>query len=176
LIKGEGFEGWAASNWLEPVQSGGQCRPREYPLFKQCDSRWGSDKLGSSSTVCKVGCLITSVAMALNGLGKRIDGNIPDPKNFNQFLMTNGGYQGNLFLWYSVSKFGFQFVGMPTDVNVIKKYVCDKYVVSINIDRGGHWVLAIGINADGSFQILDPGFNRNVVPANEVLRAGIYKV
>ena len=37
-------------------------------------------------------------------------------------------------------------------------------------------VLAVGVNSNGSFQILDPGRTRSVVPANEVLRAGIYTV
>jgi hypothetical protein len=176
LVKGSGFEGWAASSFLAPVQSGSNCRPRNYPLFKQCDGRWGSDKLGSSSTICKVGCLISSVAMALNGLGKKINGAAPTPKNFNQFLMANRGYQGNLFIWGSVSRFGLSYQGQPTDKNAIKNAVCAGKIVSLNIDGGGHWVLAIGVNSNGSFEILDPGRTRSSVPAAQVLRAGIYNI
>eukprot|EP01080_Neovahlkampfia_damariscottae_P009715 gene9715-1920_t len=173
---GTGYEGWSSSTYLR-AHSGGntQCRPtRNYPLYKQCDGRWGNDKLGSSSTVCKVGCLITSVAMALNGLGKRIDGQIVTPKNFNHFLNTNRGYQGNLFIWGSVTRFGLRYQGQINDVEGIKAAVCAKKIVSLNIDRGGHWVLAVGVNSNGSFQILDPGRTRSTVSPHEVVRAGIY--
>eukprot|EP01080_Neovahlkampfia_damariscottae_P009716 gene9716-1921_t len=180
LVKGSGFQGWSASTYLKAHSGGGggsQCRQgRNYPLYKQCDRRWGNDKLGSSSTVCKVGCLITSVAMALKGLGKKINGATATPKNFNAFLRANRGYQGNLFIWGSVARFGLKYQGQIRDIAGIKRAVCAKKIVSLNIDRGGHWVLAVGVNSNGSFQILDPGRTRSTVPANQVLRAGIYNV
>jgi len=69
-IKGSFGTGWAAKNWLRPGSgSGSNCKVRfNPPLYKQCDSRWGSDRLGKDSTICKVGCLMTSVAMAMNGI------------------------------------------------------------------------------------------------------------
>jgi len=46
-----------------------------FPLYKQCDSRWGSHRIGSSSkTICQVGCLMSSVSMVLDGIGAKIDG------------------------------------------------------------------------------------------------------
>ena len=43
---------------------------RSYPLYKQCDSRWANDRLGTSSkTICQAGCLMSSAAMALSGTG-----------------------------------------------------------------------------------------------------------
>lgn len=52
---------------------------RNYPVFKQCDDQWGNDKLGtSSSTICQSGCLISSIAMALTGCGKKYN-----PKSLN---------------------------------------------------------------------------------------------
>lgn len=175
LIRGSFGEGWSSSQFLVR-NNNAICRQRNYPLYKQCDGRWGSDKLGSSSTICKVGCLITSVAMAMNGLGKQINGQNVTPKNFNQFLMNNGGYSGNLFIWGSVTRFGLRYLGQPTSIETIKNHICNNQIVALNIDRGGHWVLANGVNNDGSISILDPGPNRSSVKPGEVLRAGIYNL
>lgn len=65
-INGGFGTGFAASNWLVPVGAG--CKaPFTAPLYKQCDSRWGNDKLGSSSTICKV-CFSHYVFLTTNRL------------------------------------------------------------------------------------------------------------
>lgn len=39
---------------------------RTYPLYKQCDPKWGNDQLGNTTTtLCKSGSAVSSVAMAL---------------------------------------------------------------------------------------------------------------
>jgi len=46
--------------------------PNVYPLFKQCDPRWGADFMGGDGiydTVCAQGCAMSSLAMGLNGKG-----------------------------------------------------------------------------------------------------------
>ena len=46
-----------------------------YPEFTQCDERWGDYILGSGpSTICDIGCLISSVSMFLNKYGVVING------------------------------------------------------------------------------------------------------
>ena len=78
---------------------GGTASPMRYPLFKQCDSRWGGNEMGVNgtgerSTICGEGCAMTSLAMVLNAL------QVPypfaplliDPGNFNAWLLGNGGY------------------------------------------------------------------------------------
>ena len=85
-----------------------------YPLFKQCDGRWGGYALGTSGgkTVCQSGCLMSSVAMVLNDCRKTINGGEANPGTLNSWLKTNGGYaSGNLFVWGSVAKFGLSYVG-----------------------------------------------------------------
>jgi uncharacterized protein YvpB len=170
-IKGSFGTGWAASNYLRPDAN---CKVKfNPPLFKQCDSRWANDRLGKDSTICKVGCLMTSVAMAMNGLGKKINGAAVTPKNLNQFLLANGGYSGNLYVWAAISRFGFNYQGQPTNIQTISNYICNNAVVILNIDKGGHWVLATGVNGN-TFYINDPGRTRTSVSASEVLRAGVY--
>merc|ERR1712054_529241 len=39
-----------------------------FGTFKQCDSRWGSNKLGTSTnTICRAGCPMSCVSMILAG-------------------------------------------------------------------------------------------------------------
>lgn len=67
---------------------------RSYPLFKQCNSAWGSDILGSGpATICKAGCVITSVSMALSSYGKSVGG-AANPKTLNAWLKTHSGFSG----------------------------------------------------------------------------------
>ena len=75
------------------------------PMYKQCDSRWGSHALGNSGgkTICQAGCLVSSVAMAI--------GSSQNPGSLNDWLKGHGGFQGNLFVWTSVSPFGLTYEG-----------------------------------------------------------------
>jgi hypothetical protein len=80
-----------------------------YPLYKQCDSRWKNDKMGTK-TICQVGCLMSSVSMAISHNGRKIDGSSSTPKSLNAWLKKHGGYSGNLFVWGSVKSLGLCYV------------------------------------------------------------------
>ena len=72
---------------------------RPYPLFRQCDSRWGANEMGVAgagerSTVCGEGCAITCLAMVLNEL------QVPYP---GAPTLIN---PGSLNMWLIASKFG----------------------------------------------------------------------
>ena len=43
-------------------------------------------------TICEVGCLMSSVAMALNHYSVPIDGQSANPGTLNKWLQNNGGY------------------------------------------------------------------------------------
>lgn len=82
---------------------------RTYPLYKQCDPRWATEKLGTSpnNTICSAGCLMSSVSMALSGTGH--DWN---PSTLNAWLTKNGGYVAtDLFVWASINEKGLIFTG-----------------------------------------------------------------
>lgn len=81
---------------------------RTYPTFKQCDSRWGSNQLGTSSkTICNAGCAMSSVAMGLAGAGKNYN-----PGTLNSWLKAHGGYvSGDLIVWGAVSSIGLSYKG-----------------------------------------------------------------
>ena len=156
------------------VLSGGCKINRSAPVYKQCDSQWGSNTLGSSSTICKVGCLMSSVSSALASLGKTVNGKTANPGTLNEFLRANGGYQGNLFVWGAVSRFGLSYQGQPTSATDIKNHICANRVVILNVNNGGHWVLATGYDDASGYSVMDPGFSKSTYGFSEVQRAGVY--
>jgi len=145
-----------------------------YPLYKQCDSRWGSDKLGTSptQTICSAGCLMSSAAMALKGFGQEFD-----PKSLNIWLTNNGGYvSGDLFVWASINRFGVTFKGFIAN-NQIKANLDSGNIVIVNVRNGGHWVLVTGISGD-TITVNDAGYSVSSYNINDVVNGntGIYTV
>lgn len=87
----------AAAAELPTVTDGppaGSVIPKQYPLYKQCDSRWGSDLI-YTETVCAVGCLMSSTSMALGGHDITVSGQSANPGDLNAWLKTNHGYIQN---------------------------------------------------------------------------------
>ena len=125
-----------------------------FPLYKQCDSRWGSQALGTGGgrTICQAGCLISSAAMALSGIGQNYN-----PETLNNWLINNGGYwNGNLFIWRSIDSLGLSFDGFISN-SAIKSSLDSNKIVIINVRNGGHYVLATGYSGDTIF-VEDPGY------------------
>ena len=156
------------------VLTGGCSINRNSPVYKQCDSSWGGNSLGSSSTICKVGCLMTSVSSALASLGKTINGQTSTPATLNAWLKSNGGYSGNLFSWGSVSRLGLTYESKYSDQNTIRNAICANKVVILNVKYGGHWVLATGYS-DSTYYVMDPGYTKSSYPAAEVTQAAVFR-
>jgi len=148
------------------------------PMLKQCDSRWGSTRLGTSSkTICQSGCAISSVAMALNSRGANVN-----PATFNDWLIHNSGYvNGNLLAWGAVNKFGrmtlmnyYRGAGSLSVAN-LKSFVNQGYPVIVNVRSGGHWVLVVGNTSGNDFLVNDPGFSVNSYPFSAMSNFVVYK-
>jgi len=86
----------------------------------------------------------------------------------------------NLYVWGAISSFGFRYMGQSKDITYLKKLACmSNKLLILNIDNGGHWVLATGMNEESkSFFILDgwKSKDRTSVKYTEVVRAGIYEL
>ena len=147
-----------------------------YPLFKQCDSRWGNNALGTSATtICRAGCLMSSISMVVNDCGKQVDGQSANPGTLNNWLKNHGGYvSGDLFVWGSVAPFGLSFVGFSSADADIKNHYNAGNAVILNVNNGGHFVLMTGHTAAG-YSVNDPGFTKTSYTNAEVVKAGIYK-
>lgn len=146
---------------------------RNYPMYKQCDSKWGSQTLGTSSkTICQAGCLMSSAAMSLAGTGHSYN-----PDSLNKWLNANGGYvSGNLFVWASINKLGLTFKGFVSNAD-IKKNLDAGNVVICNVHNGGHWVLAYGYNGD-NILVNDPGYSTTSYSLSQIVNGnnGVYSI
>lgn len=146
---------------------------RSYPLYKQCDAKWGSQQIGTSSkTICQVGCLMSSASMALSGTGHSYN-----PGTLNNWLKSNGGYaSGNLFVWASINRIGLTFKGFVSNGN-IKANLDAGNVVIVNVHNGQHWVLAHGYSGD-NILVNDPGFSTTSYSLSQIVNgnAGVYSV
>jgi len=143
--------------------------PYEYPMFKQCGESWSNDEI-VNETICAVGCLMSSISMALRGHSIEIDGLNSDPGVLNHWLQQNGGYDDDNDLDEEVvpniNPGRIDWVGYyynNTDFNADQlKTMLDKedYVVIANVMHGRHFVLVVGYD-EGSvnWYVNDPGFN-----------------
>lgn len=146
---------------------------RNYPMYKQCDSAWGSQQLGTSSkTICQAGCLMSSAAMGLAGIGKGYN-----PSTLNTWLKSHGGYvSGNLFVWGSINSLGLIYEGKVSN-SQIKSELDKGKVVILNVHNGGHWVLAKGYSGD-NILVNDPGYSTASYSLSQIVngQTGVYRV
>jgi hypothetical protein len=120
---------------------------RSYTLFKQCDSKWGNNKLGTSAnTICKSGCAMSSVAMILNTFAIKVNGAATNPGNFNTWLNSNGGYvSGDLLVWGATNKLGLPFLNSYSgNGQAIPSFDKNQNVV-LNVNGGGHFVICVAL-------------------------------
>lgn len=113
---------------------------RTYPVYKQCDSSWAKEQLGTSNeTICSQGSLITSVAMALKGVDKNFN-----PSTLNTWLKNNKGYiGGSLFVWNSINSLGLVFQGHVGIAQIRASFDAGKVVI-VEVKATGDWGVMTG--------------------------------
>lgn len=144
-----------------------------WTLFKQCDSKWSGNTLGTcSQTICSAGCAMSSVAMILNTKGAS-----KDPGSLNSWLKSNGGYSGGCNInWASVDKLGYtKFQGKqnPTESEICNGLKAGHGLVA-NVHNGGHWVLLTGCNGNGVFAVNDPGYSTTTYKRSDIVDLAVY--
>jgi peptidoglycan hydrolase-like protein with peptidoglycan-binding domain len=136
--------------------------------YSQGDARWAGRVLGSSSTIQRKGCAITSIAMILKFFGRNVT-----PGTLDKYLDQEDGYSGNCVKWAVAAKHG-QARGarlkyknktgkektlqqhlakrirknLPTMVRVDYKHDAD---ITYN-----HFVVCVGQTSQGHFVMNDP--------------------
>jgi len=151
-----------------------------FPMFKQCDPRWGNDTMGIKgngwrSTICGEGCAMTSTTMALAGLGVTINGFPITPATFNTWLIANEGYlclQGdcdNLNLTAPERLSSVMSLIGETEkppFKEIAKDIADERIIHVaHVRNNSHFVLLVGaVPGQESFYVHDPFFNVTVYP------------
>jgi len=115
--------------------------------YLQRDPQWKDETIGSGETLAKVGCTVSSLAMALEHYDVHFT-----PKQLNNALKTNGGYtRRGWILWSAVGKVSegkvsVQLLDKPAHADlddalragqpVLAKVFIDKIIP--------HWVLVTG--------------------------------
>lgn len=142
--------------------------------YKQCDSRWANQQLGTcyATTICSAGCAMTSVAMMLKTKGVNID-----PGSLDVWLTNNGGYaSGCNIYWGKVDAFGVTtYMGQQyANENEICTGLSKNHGIIANVNNGGHWVLLTGCAGNGVFYVNDPGYSRTTYKMSEISIEAVY--
>ena len=119
---------------------------RWYSNYKQFDSKWKYDKMGqyNGTTIGKDGCAMSSAANIIGWT----------PRDLNNHLKGNGGYQNNLIIWTKVPYLSYSGKKSLSS-SLFSSYHVIAYV-------GGHFVLLTGAKS-GGYGSHDPGKSSNPV-------------
>lgn len=157
-------------NSTQPSTSSGEWRS-----WKQCGENWGNKLVPTSnSTMCQIGCVITSVTIQIVRSGTKTTKSNVDPWVAAQtFSFQSGG----LFLWGSTTNLAPNFVyytflpfsGMNKSsiVDMLSKYDLNKYYMILSVRRTSnpsyrHYVALDYVDTNTkSIYIFDPGRNTN---------------
>jgi len=164
--------------------------PHDYPLYKQCDPVWAKDWMNGTTdydSICRFGCAMSSVAMALNGQGHKIEGYIPVyPGTLNAWLKTHDGYVcidgfcSNLKL-DAPNRIGagisFVSENQKPDIKTLTNYVAKQSpIVIAHVVNKTHFVLVTGYDTVNttSFYVNDPLYNRTTYDYSEMADLILY--
>jgi hypothetical protein len=119
----------------------------ETPFYLQRDERWKNDTIRSGETLAKVGCTVSSLAMALEHYGASFT-----PGTLNEALNANGGYTRRGWLqWGAVTKLSggkasVEVLAKPTHREIDSALMAHQPVLAkVFINRViPHWVLIVG--------------------------------
>ena len=154
LLSGIGVVGiWRGlpERWCAISSRGGEAlrlAPLSTPYYLQKDPRWQNETIGGSGEpLARVGCAVCSLAMALDLYGIKTN-----PKELNDFLKSNGGYNERGWLkWNSATKFAdgkvsFEYIGSPDYKRIDRalqnhRPVIAKILINQTIP---HWILIVG--------------------------------
>eukprot|EP00823_Brevimastigomonas_motovehiculus_P005125 TRINITY_DN359_c0_g1_i1.p1 TRINITY_DN359_c0_g1~~TRINITY_DN359_c0_g1_i1.p1 ORF type:complete len:236 (+),score=30.50 TRINITY_DN359_c0_g1_i1:25-708(+) len=173
-----------------------------YPLYKQCDPKWGDRELGTAdecnacgkkpATICREGCAMTSLSMGLAGNNVTIDdsGVVITSGTMNDWVRAHQGYYciggdcNNLKLTVpeKVSKkFNIQFIGedQKPSVDILRKWVLNPgYIVIPHLYKLHHFILATGVDAKetNKFYVNDPAFDTKFYPYEDFSDIIVYTI
>jgi hypothetical protein len=134
---------------------------RTYPMYKQCDSQWGSEQMGNGGeTICAYGSMLSSIAMGLAGTGHNYN-----PGTLNTWLKANGGYDGGI-IPSKINQLGLSFEG-TVSTGDIKSMLDQGKVMVINVHDGRIFVLAYGYSGD-NILVNDPLYSTTSYPISQI--------
>ena len=115
--------------------------------YVQRDPEWAQDTIASSNeTLARFGCMVCSLAMALDHYGIQVT-----PKSLNDYLKNNGGYTRRGWLkWDSVANISegrvtLDYLGKASFPKIDSTLAKGEPVIAkVFINQTPHWVLIVG--------------------------------
>lgn len=143
----------------------------DFSWFSQNDSRWKSERLGSSrSSIGSSGCVLSCLSMLLNNEATNPH---MTPNRLNDWLRKNGGYSGSNMRWQVPGEIDGSGLGLELVAQSTKRN--DWEFLSAELDKGNkvivkvagrrsHWVLVTKREGDAnkaeSYVVNDPGMTK----------------
>lgn len=141
----------------------------DYANWKQCNMPWSGIQMGkSSSNICDIGCLVTSLAIQIERSGTELTVSEFDPGVLVKSLNANGAFSsgGSLNTYNMPIAPNFKYVGSVSlsgtrlnKATTIKKYADQGYYIVIKAKSNQHWVALNYVDGENIY-IFDP--NRNI--------------
>ena len=150
----------------------------KYVNWRQGDPSWSNVRIGNTnSTVGKIGCLVTSIAILIEKSGVNTTISPFNPGTFVEALNKNGGFDGNGNLQYAaVNKAvpGFKYVGnvnlrgktRSEKLALIQQYFSQGYYITAEVKGATpgsqHWVAVTGIDSV-NVMMVDPASSQTIM-------------
>ena len=150
----------------------------EYVNWRQGDPSWSNVRIGNtSSTVGRIGCLVTSISILIEKSGVNTTISPFNPGTFVEALNKNGGFDGDGNLQYAaVSKAvpGFKYVGnvnlrgksRSEKLATISQYFSQGYYLTAEVkgatQGSQHWVAITGIDSV-NVMMVDPASDQTIM-------------
>lgn len=150
----------------------------EYVNWRQGDPSWSNVRIGNtSSTVGKIGCLVTSIAILIEKSGVNTTISPFNPGTFVEALNKNGGFDSGGNLQYAaVNKAvpGFSYVGnvnlrgksRSEKLATISQYFSQGYYITAEVKGATpgnqHWVAVTGIDSV-NVMMVDPASSQTIM-------------
>lgn len=157
----------------------------EYRTWLQSDPRWGSIQFGTTDTISKSGCALTSIAKLMVHSGAVADNEaVFNPGVFCNWLKANGGLTSQGWIVWGkageyTSKFSYEgealLSGSKTQkAATIASHINDGCVVVAMVKGGGHYV-AVDKVVGSTVYIMDPA-NTGYTNLFDYDAAGVQKI
>ena len=169
------------------------------PLYKQCDPRWGNDTIGTpngaDSTICHVGCAMTSLSMLLASVNTtttwlKESQRVVTPKSLNMWLRHNHGYDcvqvskttecfdllssAIANLTGRISYDGYTPTP-PTIEEMHQQMTTNDKAYIAHVHNHHHFVLVTAVDVQANtVLVLDPYYNTTIYPYENVSGALVY--
>lgn len=150
----------------------------EYVNWRQGDPSWANVRIGNtSSTVGRIGCLVTSIAILIEKSGVNTTISPFNPGTFVEALNKNGGFDGYGNLQYAaVNKAvpGFEYVGnvnlreksRSEKLATISQYFSQGYYITAEVkgatQGSQHWVAITGVDSV-NVMMVDPASSQTIM-------------